>query len=56
MANMSHELEHLLTGIIGFTDLLMKTNREIQQKTYDYRKSISGIIRIVNDILDFSKM
>jgi signal transduction histidine kinase len=56
LANMSHEIRTPLNGIIGFTDLLMKTNLGSKKKIYYYRKSISTLfIDIINDILDFSK-
>jgi two-component system sensor histidine kinase BarA len=58
LANMSHEIRTPLNGVIGFINLLTKT--ELDYKQIDYlgtiRKSASSLMTIINDILDFSKM
>ena len=58
LANMSHEIRTPLNGIIGFTDLLMKTNLGTTQEKYitTVNQSALSLLDIINDILDFSKI
>lgn len=58
LANMSHEIRTPLNGIVGFTDLLMKTQMDETQQQYMSMvfQSANSLMDIINDILDFSKI
>ncbi|MES2725490.1 MAG: response regulator [Bacteroidota bacterium] len=58
LSTMSHEIRTPLNGVIGFTDLLMKTKLDSTQHQYMSAvfQSANSLLDIVNDILDFSKI
>lgn len=59
MANISHEIRTPLNGVLGFSELLCKTNPS-EEIADSYRKIIKScsndLMRLVSDILDYSKI
>lgn len=58
LANMSHEIRTPLNGLIGFTELLKKTQLSPVQQQYVNNAHVSGhlLLGVITDILDFSKI
>ena len=58
LANTSHEIRTPLNGIIGFTNLLLKTSLLPRQREHleTIRRSSENLLTIINDILDFSRI
>ncbi|HEY4788158.1 MAG TPA: PAS domain S-box protein [Bacteroidales bacterium] len=58
LANMSHEIRTPMNAIVGFSDLLYTSVKDIKQRSQveSIRSSAQGLLSIINDILDLSKI
>ncbi len=58
LANMSHEIRTPMNGILGFLDILNRTELTPNQKSYltEARNASEILLYLINDILDFSKI
>jgi len=58
LANMSHEIRTPMNSVVGFTELLAKTNLTDEQSGYVHAisNSSANLLVLINDILDYSKL
>ncbi|OOX18460.1 histidine kinase [Xanthomonas campestris pv. azadirachtae] len=58
LATLGHEVRTPMTGVLGMSELLLKTSLDIKQRSYteSIRRAGAHLLRLVNDALDLARI